>query len=248
MLDLLVKGGLIVDGSGNPGFYGAVGILEGRAHVFRGDLVGLEASRTIDATGKVVCPSFIDMHAHSGLVLLAEPRHEPKVFQGVTTEVIGVDGNSYAPFTSPEDFRLFYELNSGLDGAPDLPMTWSSVAEYLSLFDGRAAVNVACLIGNSPLRISAMGWDNRPTTDREMDTMTGLLRQGMEEGAFGLSTGLDYPPGSYADTDELVALTKEVGKLGAFTIPTSVTPWETGSWTPSERQWRSGDAAERHAT
>ena len=93
-----------------------------------------------------------------------------------------------------------------------------------------------------------MGWDNRPTTDREMDTMTGLLRQGMEEGAFGLSTGLDYPPGSYADTDELVALTKEVGKLGAFTIPTSVTPWETGSRTPSERQCRSGDAAGRHAT
>ena len=89
--------------------------------ILRGDLSGVEAARVIDATGQIVCPGFIDMHAHSGLVMLAEPHHEPKVRQGVTTELIGVDGNSYAPFKSHEDFLRFVELNSGLDGNPPLP-------------------------------------------------------------------------------------------------------------------------------
>src|SRR6266487_6609604 len=98
MLDLLIKGGLIVDGTGNESFYGAVGVDGEAVRVFRGDLSSVEASRTIDATDHVVCPGFIDFHSHGGLVILAEPKHEPKVRQGVTTEVIGVDGNSYAPF------------------------------------------------------------------------------------------------------------------------------------------------------
>ena len=87
MLDLLIKGGTVIDGSGNPGFYGAVGVEGETVSVHRGDLSGVEAAREIDATGKVVSPGFIDMHAHSGLVILAEPRHEPKVRQGVTTEL-----------------------------------------------------------------------------------------------------------------------------------------------------------------
>jgi N-acyl-D-amino-acid deacylase len=88
---------------------------------------GLEAKRVIDATDRVVCPGFIDMHAHSGLVMLAEPKHEPKVLQGVTTEVIGVDGNSYAPFRSTRDLDAFIRLNSGLDGDPALDLRWSTV-------------------------------------------------------------------------------------------------------------------------
>ena len=129
MLDLLINNGLIVDGTGNPGFYGSVGVEGETVHVFRGDLAGIEAARIIDAKSKVVCPGFIDMHAHSGLVILAEPEHHPKVRQGITTELVGVDGNSYAPFTSHEDFVSFVELNSGLDGAPRLPGRWSTVAE-----------------------------------------------------------------------------------------------------------------------
>ena len=161
LLDILISGGLVVDGTGNPGFYGAVGVEGDKVHIFRGDLSSVETSRTIDAAGKVIAPGFIDVHAHSGLVMLTEPRHEPKVRQGITTELIGVDGNSYAPFTSQEDLHEFIELNSGLDGAPALPADWSTVAEYLSLFDGKVSVNVAYIIGNSPLRICAMGWDKR---------------------------------------------------------------------------------------
>ena len=115
MLDILIKNGLVVDGSGNPGFFGSVGVEGDRVHVFRGESSDSEAARTIDATSKVVCPGFIDVHAHSGLMILAEPEHHPKVRQGITTELIGVDGNSYAPFHSHDDFLAFIELNSGLD-------------------------------------------------------------------------------------------------------------------------------------
>lgn len=216
MFDILIKGGLIVDGSGNPGFYGSVAIKEERLFILRGDVSNVAAERVIDAGGKVVCPGFIDFHSHSGLMVFADPRHEPKVRQGVTTEVIGVDGNSYAPFANPEDFDRFLELNSGLDGRPELPARWAKVSEYLSLFDRKTSVNIVYLVGNSPLRIAAVGWDNRPPTARELSNMRALLREAMEEGAWGLSTGLDYPPGSYAQTDELIALCQEVARLGGI--------------------------------
>ena len=195
MLDLLINNGLIVDGSGNPGFYGSVGVEGESVHVFRGDSSPTEAARVIDATSKVVCPGFIDVHAHSGLMILAEPEHHAKVRQGITTELVGVDGNSYAPFTFHDDFLAFLELNSGLDGAPQLPGSWSTVAEYLSMFDDKVAINIAYIIGNAPLRISAVGWDDRPASEAERANMRAMFREGMEEGAFGLSTGLDYPPG-----------------------------------------------------
>jgi len=101
MLDLLITGGLVLDGAGNPGQYLSVGVRDGQIEVLRGDVSGVAAIRRIDATGKVVCPGFIDVHAHSGLVILEQPEHMPKVHQGVTTEVIGIDGNSYAPFKTP---------------------------------------------------------------------------------------------------------------------------------------------------
>src|SRR5882672_1752395 len=176
MLDLLIRGGLIIDGSGNPGFYGAVAVEDERVRILRGDTAGIEARRVIDATSRVVCPGFIDMHAHSGLVILAEPRHEPKVRQGITTELIGVDGNSYAPFTNDEDFRRFVQINSGLDGNPPLPGRWSTVEQYLDMFGNRVAVNVAYIVGNSPLRIAALGWDNRPATATELADQKALLR------------------------------------------------------------------------
>jgi N-acyl-D-amino-acid deacylase len=216
MLDLLITNGLILDGTGSPGFYGAIGAERETVRVLRGDVSSVGASRIIDATDHVVCPGFIDVHAHSGLVILSQPMHEPKVRQGVTTELIGIDGNSYAPFKSHTEFLRFVELNSGLDGNPPLPGRWSSVAEYLGMFDNRVAVNICYIIGNSPLRIATVGWNNRPPSNGELADMKALLREGMEEGAFGLSTGLDYPPGNYADTTELVELSKEANRLGGI--------------------------------
>ena len=216
MLDLLIKNGLILDGAGNPGFHGAVGIEGDTVSIIRGDTSELEAGREIDASGRVVCPGFIDIHAHSALNILADPRHEPKVHQGVTSELIGIDGNSYAPFRSSDELDKVILLNSGIEGDPDLTAGWSSVSDYLSRFDGKVAVNIAYVVGNSPLRIGAVGWDNVPPSRGQLENMKSLLRESMEDGAFGMSTGLDYPPGAFADTGELVALCTEVARLGGF--------------------------------
>jgi N-acyl-D-amino-acid deacylase len=216
MLNLLIRDGLIIGGTGNPGFYGAVGVEAEQVRILRGDLSGVQVERMIDAKGLIICPGFIDMHAHSGLVMLAEPHHEPKVRQGVTTELIGIDGCSYAPFRSHDDFHRFVEMNSGLDGNPPLPGQWSTVDQYLNMFNNRVAVNVAYILGNSPVRICAMGWEDRRPTVAELADMKAILREGIEEGGFGISTGLDYPPGSYADTAELIELSREAARLGGI--------------------------------
>ena len=216
VFDVLITGGQVIDGSGNVSFLAAVGISGDTVSVLRGNVSNVEAERVINATNRVVCPGFIDFHAHSGLVILDQPRHEPKVHQGVTTEVIGVDGNSYAPFRNQDDLERFIKLNSGLDGDPPLSGRWSTVEQYLALFDTKVAVNICYLLGNSPLRIAAVGWDERPANAAEQADMRALLREAMEEGAWGLSTGLDYPPGSYADTAELVGLSTEAARLGGI--------------------------------
>jgi N-acyl-D-amino-acid deacylase len=219
-LDILIRGATVVDGTGRPGFEGAVGVAGDRLRLLRTPEAIEEAARTarriINARGRVVVPGFIDLHSHSGLVILAEPLHEPKVRQGVTTEVIGVDGNAYAPFPSRQDLLDFVVMNGGLDGRPDLAYDWDTVATYLARFDGRVAVNIGFLVGNSALRIGAVGWDDRPAADAEIATMRSMLREAMAEGAFGLSSGLDYPPGSYASTEELAALMAEAGRAGGF--------------------------------
>src|SRR5688500_17879385 len=214
-VDVLIVGGTLVDGSGAPQVRGTVGVRDGRLHI--GEPAWRpEAARTIEADGLVVAPGFIDLHSHGGLVVLADPRHEPKVRQGVTTEVIGVDGNSYAPFRTPDELRDFARLNAGLDGLPDIDLDWGSTETYLARLDRRVSVNLCLLVGNSALRIDALGWDDVPADDAALDRMRGLLRESMEEGAFGLSSGLDYAPGAFASTDELAALTREAARGGGF--------------------------------
>ena len=117
--EIRIEGGTIVDGTGAPGRPGTVEVRAGRLRIVDAATSQDEApGRTIDATGKIVAPGFIDLHSHSGLMILADPLHEPKVRQGITTELIGVDGNSYAPFATAQDLAMFIELNSGLDGDP----------------------------------------------------------------------------------------------------------------------------------
>ena len=206
MLDLLIKNGLIIDGSGSPGFHGAVLVDGDRVTIHRGDVSHLDPARIIDATGHVVCPGFIDLHSHTGLTILGEPHHDPKVRQGVTTELIGIDGISHAPFKSQEELHRYIWLDSGLNGYPPMPADWLTVAEMLGKYDNGVAINIAYILGNSPVRIWSVGWNDRPATGSELEEMKSVVREAMEEGAWGLSTGLDYPPGSYADTDELAAL------------------------------------------
>jgi N-acyl-D-amino-acid deacylase len=216
LVDLLITGGLIVDGTGNPGYRASLAVQDERLQIIRAPGELPEAEARIDATGLVVAPGFIDMHSHSGLMIFDDPRHLPKVSQGVTTELIGIDGNSYAPFRERSDLEAFARMYAGLDGGPDLEYDWDSVASYLSRFDGRVSVNIAFLIGNSALRICAAGWEPTQADPDAVADMRAMLREGMQEGAFGLSTGLDYPPGSYATTEELIELGTEAGRWGGF--------------------------------
>ena len=216
-VDLLITGGTIVDGTGVPGRSGAIAVVADRMRILDStDGLPAHVGRRIDATGKVVAPGFIDLHSHGGLMILADGRHEPKVRQGVTTELVGVDGNGFAPFETRGDLEAFVELDSGLDGRPAIDYDWTSVQSYLARYDGTVSLNVATLVGNSQLRIAALGWDDVPTDAPALGRMRGVLADGMADGAFGLSSGLDYPPGSYATTDELAVLTEEVGRHGGF--------------------------------
>ncbi|HEX5451680.1 MAG TPA: amidohydrolase family protein, partial [Candidatus Limnocylindrales bacterium] len=179
---------------------------------------GGEGTRVIDATGLVVAPGFIDLHSHSGLLLLRDRVHEPKVRQGVTTEVIGIDGLSYAPMRRQEDLDDLTEMNAGLDGdpRPDVAVAWRSVGEYLDRFDTGVGVNVAMLVGNSALRLGAIGWQDRPADPEALADMRAMLGEAMADGAWGLSSGLDYPPGAYATTEELANLASESARHGGF--------------------------------
>ena len=233
-VDLLITGGSIVDGTGAPARSADLAVSGGRIQeIPPGADEGTgsaAAARTIDARGKVVAPGFIDLHSHAALMILADPDHGAKVRQGVTTEVVGVDGLSYAPFPDRADLAAMVELNAGLDGDPrDLdgargtsmrgrPVTidWSTVEDVLARYDTGTAVNVAQLIGNTPLRIAALGWDDTPTTAAATADQRARLREAMEEGAFGVSSGLDYPPGAYATTDELAQLANEAARLNGI--------------------------------
>jgi len=216
MLDLLIKNGQIIDGTGSPGFSGAVLVENERIAIQRGDVTHLEAERVIDAEGQVVCPGFVDLHSHAGLTILGEPHHDPKVRQGVTTELVGIDGISHAPFKTQEELHRYIWLDSGLNSYPPMPADWLTVAELLTKYDERVAINMAYILGNSPVRIWGVGWNDRPATAAEMEDMKAVIREAMEEGAWGLSTGLDYPPGAYASTEELVALSETANRLGGI--------------------------------
>ena len=216
MIDLLISNGSIIDGTGNPSYNGNL-IVEGdRIRVHRGNIGDVEAARVIDATGLVVSPGFIDLHSHGGLTMLREPKNEPKIRQGVTTELIGIDGNSAAPFKTREDLEAFIELDSGLNDTMPVGRDWRSVDDFLSMFEKTVSPNIAFILGNSQPRIWSVGWNDRPATGHELEDMKSVVREAMEEGAFGLSTGLDYPPGAYADTNELVELCKVVAERGGF--------------------------------
>ncbi len=216
MLDLTIRGGHIIDGSGKAGFLGDVGI-SGNQIVTISKLDSQGVVKVIDAYDKVVCPGFIDMHTHSDVMLLENPRHEPKVMQGVTTELLGLDGLSYTPLSQANLEQVRYYL-AGLNGNPDIPWDWESVSDFLARFDRKVAVNIAYLIPHITLRLETMGWTDRPASSNELSRMQELMADGMEEGAVGFSTGLDYCPGRYSDTEELVEICRVVARYRGVSV------------------------------
>ena len=218
MLDVLIRGGLVLDGSGRPAFRGDVGILGDRI-VEVGDAAGRAAARTIDVDGLYVCPGFIDMHTHSDVQLLAHPEHHCKVRQGVTLDVIGQDGLGYAPTTPETMDQLRRQLAGWNDDPPNFDWGFRTVDEYLARFDGRAAINVAYLVPHGTLRMIAVGMDDRAATPEELAHMKALVAEAMDQGAVGLSSGLTYVPGMFGSDDELVELCKVLAPYGGYYCP-----------------------------
>ncbi|WP_221347699.1 N-acyl-D-amino-acid deacylase family protein [Streptomyces beigongshangae] len=229
MMDLVIRDVDVVDGGGGPSYRADVGIEGGRitAVVQEAAAAGCQrpvARRVLDAEGLVLTPGFIDMHAHSDLALLRDPDHSAKAAQGVTLEVIGQDGLSYAPVddrTLPEVRKAITGWNGGGD---DIDFTWRSVGEYLDRldhgFDGEGiAVNAAYLIPQGAVRMLAVGWDDRGATPEELDRMRRLVADGMREGAVGMSSGLTYTPGMYAGDAELTELCRVVAEYGGYYCP-----------------------------
>jgi N-acyl-D-amino-acid deacylase len=214
--DVLITGGRVGDGTGLPWFHADVGVRGDRIAAV-GRLDSAPARVRLDAAGKVVAPGFIDAHVHGDLMLLADPAHEPAVRQGVTTYILGQDGVAMAP-ASPATLDTMRRYTAGFSGNPPLEHQWSSMAEYLALFDRRCAVNVACLVPNGNVRMEVMGLETRPPTPDELRRMGRLVREAMEQGAVGLSSGLDYIPSLYAGTEELIALCREVAPFGGVYV------------------------------
>jgi N-acyl-D-amino-acid deacylase len=207
--DLILKDGFVIDGTGGPPFRADVGLVADKIGAV-GNLSRATAPRIVDVSDQYVVPGFIDAHVHGDLVLLADPVHRPALKQGVTTYIIGQDGSSFAP-ASPRTMDYMRRYTAGFNAnPPSLDYTWKSVGEYLERFDGRTALNVAYLVPNGNVRMEVMGLDPRPATEPELRAMQALVRQGMEEGAVGLSTGLDYIPSRYADAREIAALCEAI--------------------------------------
>ncbi|MEU6891843.1 D-aminoacylase [Streptomyces sp. NPDC046557] len=217
-MDLVVRGARVVDGTGGPSYTADVAVHEGRIEAIGRIRTG--GRRTLEAHGLVLAPGFVDMHAHSDLALLRDPDHSAKVAQGVTLEVLGQDGLSYAPV----DDRTLAGVRAAIAGwngpGDDIDFDWRTVGEYLDRLDSTGiAVNAAYLVPQGTVRAYAVGWDDRPPTAAELDRMRALVADGLAEGAVGMSSGLTYTPGMYADDAELTALCRVVARYGGYYCP-----------------------------
>ncbi|MEU3406212.1 D-aminoacylase [Streptomyces sp. NPDC006670] len=221
-MDLVLRGARVADGTGGPSYLADVGVHEGRIAAV-GRLPG-GGRRTLDASGLVLAPGFVDMHAHSDLALLRDPDHSAKAAQGVTLEVLGQDGLSYAPV----DDRTLEQVRTAIAGwngaGDDVVFDWRTVGEYLDRLDGAhggqgCAVNAAYLVPQGTVRAHVLGWEDRPATPAETGRMRRLVAEGLEDGAVGLSSGLTYTPGMYASGAELAGLCEVVARYGGYYCP-----------------------------
>lgn len=212
MFDIIVRKGRIIDGAGNPWFLADVSVKDGKILKI-GDLRSGDAERIIDAEGCVVSPGFIDMHSHSDFAPLINPYMESKVRQGVTIEVVGNCGFSAAPLN---DFlREEILKTSPMLREANVELDWSTMDGYMKRVEQNGiSLNIAPLVGHGNIRSLVLQFEKRKPTEKELEEMKRTLAQAMDKGAFGMSTGLIYPPSCYADTEEIMELCRVVARFG----------------------------------
>ncbi|MDH5758028.1 MAG: D-aminoacylase [Gemmatimonadota bacterium] len=199
--DLVLRGAMVFDGTGAPGREVDVAVTGDRITAVGPALPA--AAEELDLRGMALAPGFVDVHSHAELSLLVEPRAESRIRQGVTVEVVGQDGGSVGPW-SEEGFR---ETRERYDRSYGVEIDFRDTTEFLARIDReRPAVNVATMVGHGTIRGLVVGYENRPATDAELERMKGEVRRALTGGAVGLSTGLEYTPGAFAPTSELVEL------------------------------------------
>lgn len=209
MLDVLVRGGWVVDGTGNPAYPADVAIEDGRIREIGRLDEGATAERVIDATGKTVCPGFVDPHSHSDFTVLTNPTAESTIRQGVTTEIVGNCGWSYAPVTEHSAAMMLGRLRTF---AYEGPIEWSTTEELLELVERIGhSQNLAWFVGHNAVRLAA-GVEGPEPSEEGMRAMERMVREAMGAGVLGMSTGLEFEPGRAAPTEELVRLNEVAGE------------------------------------
>jgi N-acyl-D-amino-acid deacylase len=210
---VLIRNGTLIDGSGAPAQRADVAVRGDRIDAVGPALSG-EAARTIDATGHLVTPGFIDIHSHSDLYYLQCPTAECKIRQGCTTEVVGMCSFSPAP-AHPARKEALSAWAGGIGAR--FRVDWETFGQYLDRLRAvRPSINIVHMVGHGALRLAAIGPDNRPATPDDLAAMARLLEDALDAGAFGFSTGLVYPPSVYATTDELIALARSMARRGGL--------------------------------
>ena len=213
--DLVIANGRIVDGCGNPWYYGDVAVRGDRIAAI-GAAGALRGCAVVDAGGRYVAPGFVDPHTHSDISILQHPRADSVVRQGVTTHVTGNCGMSPAPLSAAHRDEALHNWAHYWD-ISGVAWDWTSFRQYLEALElAGGAINIAPLVGHGALRLAVMGLAQRLATEKELARMERLLDAALRAGAHGLSTGLVYPPGCYAGTDELVRLCRVVGRYQAM--------------------------------
>lgn len=214
MLDMILKNGRIVNGTGNPWFFGDVGIKDGLIAAV--GKIDVEAHKVIDVQGQVISPGFIDGHCHSDLMILDHPFSEIKMQQGVTTEVVGNCGLAPAPYVKSKG-ELLQSYVQPVLGKTQWEWPWETVEQYMdTVARSSPSGNLATYVAHGALRISVMGFANRPATSSELHQMKQLLEEGMKAGAIGLSIGLLYAPGSYTSKEEIAELCSVLTKYNGL--------------------------------
>ncbi|MBE9469904.1 MAG: D-aminoacylase [Chloroflexi bacterium] len=214
--DILVRNGNVIDGTGNLWFKKDIGIADGR--IRRVGSIPESGRKTIDAKGMVVSPGFIDLHNHSDFSILAYPNAECYITQGVTTVVVGNCGHSLAPIRNPDNLALLRNYLAPLLVSDfDYGWNWKTLGEYYEKIQQQGiSLNMAPLAGQGAIRLAVKGFDSNEASREEIGEMKKLLEESLEDGAFGMSTGLIYPPGSYSSTEELIELASVLTKYGAI--------------------------------